>query len=295
MPPSPPSRIQVDIENWIEAAAADPIERHRRQAVEILIKAISSTRSIRDTLFLKGGTLMNLAYASPRTTADIDFTAIANREHFEKNFTAHLDKEMDLAALDLGYSQFIFRVQSSEMRPPGGDFPWPTLRMSIGFAEKTSGQAKRLAKGLASRTLKVDISFGESVYDWQEVEIRSGDEDGTVILAYSVYELVAEKLRAIIQQKIRNRYRRQDIFDIARIVSDRRFTQDEAVKIFEIFLQKCATRDIAPARGMIDDAELVERSRQHYGDLRLDTGGGALDFEADFEAVATFYRTMPWP
>lgn len=173
--------------------------------------------------------------------------------------------------------------------------------MSIGFADKGSSQEKKLALGQAANALHIDISFNEPVYDWQEVEIRSGsgvgdpeEEEAAVILAYSVHELMAEKLRAIVQQKIRNRYRRQDIYDIARILSQRSLTADEVAKVFSIFLEKCRNRDIAPTRGMMDDRELYERSREKYAEMKFDQMSVSLDFEADFAMIVGLYQSMPW-
>ncbi|MGQ9369400.1 nucleotidyl transferase AbiEii/AbiGii toxin family protein [Azospirillum sp. ST 5-10] len=294
------TRLRVDIGEWIEAKAAHPVEHRRRQAIDVLIRAIAEAGDIRDTLFLKGGTLMNLAYGSSRVTTDIDFTTTAPPEGFDRQIETILDRHMTLAALDLGYTHLLFRVQSSEMRPPQPEFPWPTLRMSIGYAEKGGSQERRLVERGAANVLHVDISFNEPVYDWQEVEIADGgdpawpDEGNPTILAYSVHELVAEKMRAIVQQKVRDRYRRQDIYDIARVVSQRRFTPGELAKIHAIFLTKARSRNFEPTSDMMDDSELRERSRRRYDEMRFDRTGAALDFEADFAAVASLYRSLPW-
>lgn len=294
---------RISIADWIAKAAANPVERHRRQAVEVLVQAISDTAELRDILFLKGGALMNLVYGSPRTTVDVDFTARAPRADLEGRVAALFDRAMGVAAVDLGYAALAFRVQATEMRPPEEEFPWPTLRVKIGFAPRGTPQQERLALGQAANVLRIDISFNEEVHDWQPVEIQTGEPDPygvddpqtATILAYSVYELVAEKLRAIVQQRLRNRYRRQDIFDVARLVSSRGFSAAEVARIHEIFCLKCRSRDIEPTRAMIDDPELRARSRERYGDLRLDTGGAPLHFDADFQAVATLYHAMPWP
>lgn len=298
-------RSRVDIGDWIDAKAGHPVEHRRRQVVDVLIKAIANAAVLRDALFLKGGALMNLVYRSPRMTTDVDFTTVAPRDGFERCIADTLDREMSLAALDLGYTHLLFRIQNTEMRPPQPDFPWPTLRLNIGFAERGGPQERRLSIGQAAHVLHVDISFNEPVFDWQEVEIHSdggndgtsgtGDENtGAVILAYSVHELVAEKLRAIIQQNLRNRYRRQDIYDVARILSICIFDDGERRRIFEIFLAKSRSRDIEPTRGMIDEPELYERSREQYDDMAFDHMGGRLDFHADFTVVAAFYRSLPW-
>jgi predicted nucleotidyltransferase component of viral defense system len=295
-------RQHADIEEWINAASANPAERRRRQAAEILIATISTNPDLKNLLYLKGGMLMNLVYASPRMSGDIDFTTPAPPEGFETQITESLNRAMNPAAADLGYTRHIFKVQTTEMRPPQLDFPWPTLLMTIGYAERGTSQETLLAQGRSSLVLHVDISFNEPVYNWEEIEIRGaaiGANEGhtketPVILAYSVYELVAEKLRAILQQRKRNRYRRQDIYDIARILSIRPFTSEQTNTVHEILVAKCQSRDIEPTRDMIDDQELYERSRERYAEMRLDRGDSPLDFEADYRSVADFYHSMPW-
>jgi predicted nucleotidyltransferase component of viral defense system len=295
------AREHADIDEWIRAASADPIEHRRRQAVEVLIRAISTNSAMRETLYLKGGALMNILYNSPRLTTDIDFTTLALRDGFRDRIVAALNHDMNLAALDLRYTRFRYQVQTTEMRPPQPEFPWPTLLMTIGFATRGSREETMLARGQSPWTLRVDISFNETVYDSQEIEITDpirepgADPHTSIILAYSPLEVIAEKLRAILQQKIRNRYRRQDIYDIARLASARPLTPAQFSKVFEIFLAKCRDREIEPTIDMIGDRELYQRSRERYGEMRLDRGGSSFDFEADFAQVAAFYRAMPWP
>jgi predicted nucleotidyltransferase component of viral defense system len=295
-------RHHADIEEWIEAASANPLERRRRQAAEVLIATISTNSELKRLLYLKGGMLMNLVYASPRMSGDIDFTTPARPEGFERQITEALNRSMNIAAADLGYTRLVFKVQTTEMRPPQSDFPWPTLLMTIGYAERGTSQEALLAHGRSTMVLHVDISFNETVYDWEEIEIRGAtanaaadhDQPAPAILAYSVYELLGEKLPAFLQQRKRNRYRRQDIYDIARILSVRRFSIDQIALIHKILIAKCRSRDICADRDTIDDRELYERSQVKYAEMLLDSGGGPLDFDADFKKVADFYRSMPW-
>ena len=236
---------------------------------------------------------MNLLYESPRMTQDVDFTTTLPQEGFTDSFEQAIEKQMAVAAADLGYVSQRFRVQSMVFEPPG-DRSWPTLRVKIGLAKKGTGQEKRLDKGTAANVLKIDISFNEEVHDWQKIVVADGQEN-TTLLAYSIYQQIAEKLRAIIQQPVRNRYRRQDIFDIARIAAHRTFDDMEKRQIFDLFMKKSLEREIQPTREMISHPELYTRSKEHYHQLSMDSGNTALDFDRDFEIVRQFYLDLPWP
>ena len=68
-------RRHINLTRWVDAARADPQEHRRRQVVDIVLFAISRARELREHLYLKGGALMALAYGSPRSTTDVDFTS----------------------------------------------------------------------------------------------------------------------------------------------------------------------------------------------------------------------------
>lgn len=69
---------------------------------------------------------------------------------------------------------------------------------------------KRLERGAAPTTVKIDYSFNEASYELQALSL-DGEE---TIQAYGLTDLLAEKLRSIIQQVVRKRNRRQDVYDI---------------------------------------------------------------------------------
>ncbi|MGH7018779.1 MAG: hypothetical protein ACREEY_02805, partial [Brevundimonas sp.] len=54
--------VEIDVKAWVEAAAHDPIAYRDRQVTEIVLTTIGVAPSLKDTLVLKGGTLMALAF-----------------------------------------------------------------------------------------------------------------------------------------------------------------------------------------------------------------------------------------
>src|SRR5689334_3638505 len=112
-----PEITRVDLVTWVQKGRNDPLKYRSRQATEILLHALTITPKIGARLYLKGGILMAIAYKSPRTTTDIDFTAAASPEDtFVGELVAALDGALIRSAADLGYP-LVCRVQRVERKP----------------------------------------------------------------------------------------------------------------------------------------------------------------------------------
>ena len=87
----PEPKQTLDISAWVRKARANPILYRQRQMTDILLNAVALTPGFCDGLFLKGGILMALAYGSPRTTSDIDFSALGDPETMDLRISNMLD------------------------------------------------------------------------------------------------------------------------------------------------------------------------------------------------------------
>jgi predicted nucleotidyltransferase component of viral defense system len=164
------------------------------------------------------------------------------------------------------------------------------LKLKIGYALRGSRQQKRFERGQSPHTLAVDISFREPIGAIQIVKL--GDHGGFV-RAYSLLDLIAEKMRALLQQKLRNRFRRQDIYDIDALLSRFSLEQDEKAELHELFLKKCVARNIKPELESLSDPEVIRRARDDWDTLALEIGSVTV-FEDCFARVDAFYRSLPW-
>ncbi len=108
------------------------------------------------------------------------------------------------------------------------------------------------------------------------------------IQTYTVDEIIAEKYRAMIQQVLRNRMRRQDVYDIAWLLT--KYEPDDVLQatILQTLIVKCADRDIEPAPGSLDDPEIRRRSSAEWDAMRLEVGN-LPDFGPLFDQVVAFY------
>lgn len=285
---------EIKLQDWVEAARNDPILYRDRQVTEIVLCAIGLTPSIGGTLVLKGGTLMAIAFMSDRTTADLDFTALVEPQGFEQRLIAELNPALERAARQLQYLDLICQVQRIEKKPrPEGfeDHDFPALHVHIASAERGSKQDAELQRGRAVRVLKLEITFRDQVYAFQELNLLGC---GVAIQSFTLIELIAEKLRALLQQPIRNRYRRQDVYDIAFLLERFSMGLNEKVEIYQTLLEKCKSRNLHPKRKSISAPEVIARASADWGTLKQEIGT-LPPFEERYAIVKAFYESLPWP
>ncbi len=282
---------EVKIGRWVDSASANPEEYLRRQIAEIVLTAIAETPELKDSLFLKGGALMSLVFESPRATRDIDFTTTEKPNGFPEFLKLKLDNALKISANKLGYTSHLSQVQSWEMKPPLERSTWPTLRVKIGYATKNSPEEHRLMAGASTKVLRLDISFNEPILSQDDLIL---DNVKLSIQTYSRNELIAEKLRALIQQPVRNRYRGQDVFDIARLIRTSPPSDEDRRIIHKMLLTKSNARNLSINRSTIQDESIYTLAKQRYESLKLEVDSEELDFERDLKEVRNFFISLPW-
>lgn len=288
------ARIAADISAWIEKAKADPQAYLERQVTEVFLAALAMTKPFANEIFLKGGILMGVVYQSPRQTGDVDFTAISEpSKEMAEALKAALNTAFPRAAAKLGYPDLRCNVQSSRYEPSAKMFAkatGPLLALRVGYARRNSAQERLFQAGAASNVLDVDIAFREPVNAIQIVQLG---HEGVTIRAYSLLDLIAEKLRALLQQPKRNRNRRQDVYDIASLLN--KFTLDtgEKAALLDLLQEKCRARDIEPRLESLRHQEVRERAKKDWDTLGLELEE-LPDFDRCFELVDGFYRSLPW-
>ncbi len=289
-----PDIVDIDVRAWVEAASHNTDLYRDRQVAEIVLSSIGLAPTLKTRLVLKGGTLMALAFNSLRLTGDMDFTADGDPEAFDEMLRAELDALLPKTAIQLGYLDLVCRVQSIRKLPRPVNFidhAFPALLVRIASARRgVAGELERLERGVAPRVLDMEISFRDQVYDFQTLNLIDA---GVAVRAFTLHEIIAEKLRALLQQPIRNRYRRQDIYDIAFLVDQHPMSRSDLALIHETLLAKCATRDIVPTKASLDDPEVVRRAQADWETLKLELSD-LPSFAERFAVVSEFYASLPW-
>ena len=285
--------VDVDVRAWVEAAKTDQVRYRDRQVTEIVLAAIGVAPNLKKTLVLKGGAVMALAFKSERVTGDVDFSADADPETFAELVVEELNALLPKTAMTLGYIDLLCRVQSVKKMPKAKNFEeydFPALLVRIGSAVRGTGEEKWLDIGQASRVLDMEISFRDQVYAFQELALTDA---GVAVRAFTLHELIAEKFRALLQQPIRNRYRRQDVYDIAFLVETNQLGDEDRTQILTTLIKKCRTRSIEPDITSIDDPEIVKRAQADWDTLKLELSH-LPSFQERFAIVRELYVSLPW-
>lgn len=279
-----------DIRAWVEQS-----KEHRafREAVHTVLAAISGTPELRTGMIMKGGILLALSYESTRYTKDIDFStpvrlADFNIESFMRRFEASLASAVD--GLDYGLDCM---VQKHEQQPPRDDATFPTIRISVGYADKSNASAhRRLRAKNAPHVVRIDYSLNEPAGAPVLFEV----EDGVAIQTYSFEDLVGEKFRALLQQEVRNRFRRQDIYDLHFLLTDHpdRDSPFSRLKILNSLRERAAARNLQVGRGSMRNPDIRQRSRRDYESLSSEIEHDLHPFDTAYEAVMTWYEALPW-
>jgi len=279
-----------DIIEWVEQA--DDGQREFREAVHTILAAIASDSQLRANMVIKGGILLAVRYHSHRYTKDIDFSTTQSLSEIDpEQIKEALNKSFIQIAEELEYA-LDCRVQSCRVQPANKpDASFPSVKMTVGYAYKGTKKHQRLLANKSPTHISIDYSLNELMPNLERLDIGEGEQ----LHAYTLIDLIAEKLRSILQQKIRDRIRRQDIFDL-RLLIEKYPGLDKTEKqgILKSFIEKSQSRDITPDQDSLDDAETRERSQKDYLTLADEIEGELPDFDETYDTVNKFYKSLPW-
>jgi hypothetical protein len=281
---------KLDFADWVRKSET-VANAAFRQAVHTLMLAISKSDALRTRMIFHGGLLMAICFQGIRHTKDIDFVTADKRTQIdEAGFVASLNEALAIACDSLPYG-LDCRIQSFSVKPPGENRNFQSLKLRMGYAYKGAPRHWRLIKGEAPTVVEIDYSFNEINQQIDTIELVEGGK----IQAYSLPDLVGEKYRAMIQQKTRNRTRRQDAFDIYWLLKNG-YLEDWTLRIliYRSLLKKAESRQLAVNKNSLADEEIKERSKAEYATLAVEIDGELPPFEAVYTAVREYYEGLPW-
>jgi predicted nucleotidyltransferase component of viral defense system len=280
----------LDIEEWVTKSNSLAIKEFR-QAIHTILVAISHSKFLQTKMVMKGGVLLAIRFKGLRHTRDIDFSTKEPYDHNKKEKIINILREKLLLATELLDYGLDCRIQSFSVNPERKDPSFPTLTIKIGYAYKGSRKQKRLMEGKCPDVLEIDYSYNEINQKIDMLEFQKGNK----INVYSISDLVAEKFRAIIQQKSRNRFRRQDAFDIYWLLKNGYLEGRELKKsIHNSLIIKAESRDLIIDKNSLNDEEIIRRSQVDYKNLAQEIEGELPPFDEVFQIVIEYYLSLPW-
>ncbi len=208
-----------------------------------ILAGISALDSLRDTLVFKGGMALKKCYFGDyRFSEDLDFTGIADvpiGQAMEKAVREACHVAVSL--LDEYAPVEIICERYTEKEPhPGGQEAF-TIRAQLPWQKRPDTR------------VMIETSVDERVLrpaEKRKIIHEYGEPLDTTVQVYSLEEIVAEKLRAILQhvEKVEkrgwSRSRARDYYDLWRVFES--YSDQMDLSDFVPFLQqKCASRNIA--------------------------------------------------
>ena len=192
---------------------------------------------------MKGGVLMDLIYNTTRFTTDLDFSTTRHFRDFQPDlnqFIESLGQALQMAENRLNYG-VRSKVQSYKVEP-SDEGNYQTLRIKIAYATAGNSNAmRRLQAGTASDVVGIDYSFNELI---GEIDLLALD-DTHQVRVYGEVTLIAEKLRAILQQEVRSTTRRQDVYDIHFVLTHRGFPDAKKEALLNELIRKANSRGLS--------------------------------------------------
>lgn len=275
------------IEDWV--LAAGPHQKEFREAVHIILMAVAGDADLQQMMIMKGGILLALRYGSSRFTRDIDFsTPLKNGQVDLAMIRKKLEGALALAVDGSDYG-LDCRVQKMRLNPDRVDASFPGVEMTIGYAYSGTRKHRTLLRSNCTDVIAVDLSLNEPVHAVEEMPV-----DGNTLRIYGFSEAVAEKYRALLQQEEKNKFRRQDVFDLNILISESIESAEQATILASI-LEKSHARDIDARRDSLDNPELKRRAKAEYATLADEIEGELPDFEVTYSKIKSFYEKLPWP
>lgn len=281
----------ADIAAWAAANNVGVGEARLRFAQFGVLCGLASVRPLREGLVFKGGNALDFVWQPNRSTVDLDFSldSTGSLPALEPESVRELlERGLSTVTPRLGMA---FAVHRARQQPRGTDKTFITYDVRIGYAHQDEIRLQaRMAQGEKStNVISLDISRNEPIC---ATEIVPLDESHRLRVA-TIEDIVAEKLRALLQQPIRNRERRQDRLDIAVTLRSNPGLDPERVARF--LLEKAAARSVPVSRAAFRNPEVARRAREGYNDLETTTRVAFVPFEDALALLLTFVGGLAIP
>ena len=274
-----------EIQVWAKRNEFPVSEAKRRYAQYGVLQSVAGSKILSDALVFKGGNALDFVWQPNRSTADLDFSSR------EADLTIPRIREfLELSLQRVSTaSGTLYRIQRMEQQPPGEGRSFIAFNLSIGYALPDDFRNQhRIGDSKPSlANIPVEISLNESICAAERIDIQS-----TNLLQVSTREdIVAEKLRALLQQTPRNRTRPQDVLDIA--VTLQQGAKLRADVVADFLRRKALARSIEVSLEQFLREDLWDRAEQGYLELKGTARNIFVPFPIARAMVLDFVRTLP--
>jgi len=260
-------------------------------AIIAVLEALASRPELRDGFVLKGGNALKLAFQGPRGSVDVDMSAVERSPDQPEEetqrvldaFCSQLNGALEEVAPRHGYTEMV--VQSTEIKPANKNpRDFPALEIKVGYSEREDRTSPY------NEAVKLEITLNEIVCDTEYARVGSAE-----VRVSSLNDIMAEKLRALLQQVPRNRNRPNDVFDTWFYTTRARSALDEK-RISQFLVEKSIDKEGlgTVTRQMFYHAEVRSRAAVGWDEIeeRLPASIELPEFDTAFKQVLAFVDTL---
>lgn len=255
-----------------------------RRAITAVLDAVSRDHELHENYVLKGGLALQLVYASPRRSDDLDFNALqptSNQitDDTRRRLLAFAERLDDALGATAGAHDF---TSIATVRQRVSD-EIPTLLTDLAFETCSGGEGQ----------IKLQLTLSEIIC---ETVIRT--IDGLHVHAASLEDIMAEKLKALLQQVSRETVRSPDVFDVWYFTTASPLDVDPAV-VTRYLLEKKKQWPSMPdlTKNQFRRKSVVQHSVQNYEALArlLPPTFDLVPFRTAYECVLRFVDRLELP
>lgn len=279
----------AELTDWQRRCRTTPAEARLRFMQFVVLDSIAGS-GLAAGLAFKGGNALRFVFRSRRSTLDLDFSGAAGFPDDADQIRNALDQ-----ALRGRWPQFGVRCrcQAVKRNPKNPAATLPTYQITIGFAFPGDRRFPDFETNPAPVSVVVELEISLNDLVCETTESRLSDASPGPIRVCTLADIVAEKLRSLLQQPVRNRNRRQDVLDIATVLADPADRLDE-FKVAAFLVAKSQARGIHATRSAFD-ADIRVRAMVEYDRLRADAGEAFIPFDQAWAAVLDLVNRLDIP
>ncbi len=290
MAPRPFPTSEREIDKWCHDSGFPRVEGRRRFVSIVTLRCLGADSILGDGLAFKGGNALRFGYDSPRSTLDLDFTVdgdgILDDADWLRKRVNHALRQVE--------QRYTIRANCQRVRrnPPAPRATRPTYEIKIGYQFPGDRYYAHFGSKPVSTTILLEVSFNDAVCETRGLKLS--DDDWAEVRTCTLEDIIAEKLRAMLQQPLRNRLRPQDVYDVAHYWLKPN-AQLDPLKITRLFIRKCQKRDIEPRKSAFDEEVRAHAATEYDASIRRQTGERFIPFEDAWNAVLRLVAALHIP
>ncbi|WP_420456190.1 nucleotidyl transferase AbiEii/AbiGii toxin family protein [Rubrivirga sp.] len=266
------------------AARARPASPDQRARLAVLAALRLHDDLARDYV-LKGGLVLQRVYGSPRASDDIDLNHV--RAHENALTDAHartLQDVCDRLGAGLGQTASEFGLDAASLRV----VKWSDLLPTVFAEARYRTDDDEPAEG----AVEVQVTLCERVCHTALARI-----DGVPVLASTLDDVVADKLKVLLQQRRRHKVRHSDVYDLWFALAEAPFVPDPAVVREALLVKLASWPSYLPLTAAAFRARAVRTfAEQGYRALRAEQPALPFaPFDVVWEAIQAFVDAMGLP